>query len=131
MLEAFAKITKKLLGLDQEVETPLDAKAEFHLLYDGITVGILAVENGVWTFRYTDEFRQHPELRPIVEFPDLNKVYRSDALWPFFQMRIPSRTQESVEDIIKREHIQENDEVRLLKRFGRRTIANPYELVAA
>lgn len=131
MLEAFAKVTRKLLGLDREIETSPEAKAEFYLLYDGIKIGILSVDDGVWTFRYTDEFRRHPELRPIVEFPDVNDTYRSVSLWPFFQMRIPSRTQEEVGEIMRQEHIQENDEVELLKRFGKRTIANPYELIAA
>ena len=129
MLEAFTKVTKRFLGLRDKIETPRDAHAKFHLKYDDLTVGILCVDHGHWIFRYSDEFRKRSDLRPIVEFPDVNKTYESDELWPFFQMRIPSRTQSTVEEIIERERIQENDQVRLLARFGRRTIANPYELI--
>lgn len=66
-----------------------------------------------------------------MDFPDVDKVYESKELWQFFVMRIPSPEQPEVEEIIKREHIQEDDAVSLLKRFGEYTIANPFRLRAA
>ena len=66
-----------------------------------------------------------------MDFPDVDKVYESKELWQFFVMRIPSPEQPVVEEIIKREHIQEDDAVVLLKRFGEYTIANPFRLRAA
>lgn len=103
--------------------------AQFHLIYQGLLVGVLSVSDGHWTFCYSDEFRRQQKLRPIVEFPDLNKTYTSDELWPFFGMRIPSLKQTSIHDIVVEEKIDEADEAQLLRRFGKRTIANPFELV--
>jgi len=45
-----------------------------------------------------------------------------------FASRIPSPEQAEVEEILKRENIEEDDAVSLLKRFGRKTITNPFEL---
>jgi hypothetical protein len=55
----------------------------------------------------------------------------SKELCQFFVMRIPSPEQAEVEEILKREHIEEDDAVSLLRRFGERTIANPFRLKAA
>jgi HipA-like protein len=110
-------------------ETKAPAKAAFELRYDGLRVGNLTCNDGKWTFWYSDEFRHRPDLRPLVQFADVNYVYRSDRLWPFFLLRIPSMGQADVQAALKKEHIDASDEVALLRRFGRRTIANPFELV--
>jgi hypothetical protein len=52
-------------------------------------------------------------------------------LWQFFAMRIPSLEQPEIEEILEREHIEELNSIRLLERFGKRTIANPFELKLA
>jgi HipA-like protein len=116
------------LGLREHIKAPPEVKAKFLLKYDDLLVGTLSVEDGKWKFEYSDEFRQHGSLRPIVEFPDVNKIYQSDDLWQFFASRIPSPEQAEVEEILKREQIEEDDAVSLLKRFGKRTITNPFEL---
>jgi hypothetical protein len=67
---------------------------------------------------------------PIVEFPDVDKIYESKELWQFFASRIPSPEQPEVGEILRREHISEDDSVSLLKRFGTRTISNPFQLEA-
>ena len=85
-------------------------------------VGTLSAADGLWKFEYSDEFRQQDELRPLVEFPDVDKDYESKELWQFFVMRIPSPEQPEVEEILKREHIKEDDAVSLLRRFGEHTI---------
>jgi HipA-like protein len=85
------------------------------------------VQESLWQFEYSDEFKRS-DLRPIVEFSDVEKVYQSKELWQFFAMRIPSPEQPEVEEILRREQIEEHDAVKLLKRFGGRTIANPFEL---
>jgi HipA-like protein len=110
-------------------DTKAPAKAAFELRYDGLHVGTLMHNGGKWTFWYSDEFRLRPDLRPLVQFADVNHVYRSDQLWPFFLLRIPSMGQADVQKALKHEHIDGNDEVALLRRFGKRTIANPFELV--
>jgi len=94
-------------------------------------VGTLSVADSIWKFEYSEAFRKQDELRPLMDFPDVDKVYESKELWQFFVMRIPSPEQPEVEEIIRREHIKENDAVGLLKRFGEYTITNPFILRAA
>jgi len=122
---------KEWLGFAHSVKAPPQAHAKFLLTYGDLLVGILTVENGLWKFEYSDKFRSEEDLRPIVEFPDLNKVYVNEDLWQFFASRIPSTEQPEVEEILKREHVYEDDAVGLLKLFGKRTIANPFELTFA
>lgn len=129
-IKHFARATKRWLGLDKSIHAPADVRAEFVLKYGALVIGTLSVSGGVWRFEYSDDFKQASELRPIVEFPDLNKVYESRELWQFFAMRIPSAQQEEVEYILEHEDIEEDDAVRMLQRFGKRTIANPFELEA-
>lgn len=118
------------IGNRKAVQAPPGVRAEFLLKYDDLIIGILSVADGIWKFQYSKEFRSQTDLRPIIEFPDVNRTYESKDLWQFFAMRIPSPEQVEVEEILKREHIQEDDAVRLLKRFGKRTIANPFQLEA-
>jgi HipA-like protein len=113
---------KEWLGFAHTVKAPPEAHAKFLLTYDDLLVGTLTVEGGVWKFEYSDEFRSEAELRPIVEFPDVDKIYVNDDLWQFFASRIPSTEQPEVEEILKREHVKEDDAVELLKLFGKRTM---------
>lgn len=122
---------KEWLGFAENIKAPAGVSAKFLLTYNGLLVGTLSVENGIWKFEYSDAFRKENELRPIVEFPDVNKVYQNEDLWQFFASRIPSPEQAEVEEILRAEHIAEDDAVGLLKRFGKRTIANPFQLEAA
>ena len=119
------------LSFRKDVHAPPEVRATFQLTYDNLLIGILSANDGVWRFQYSDEFKAQDELRPLVDFPDLDKVYESTELWQFFMMRIPSPEQAEVEEILKREHIEEDDAISLLKRFGEHTIANPFRLRAA
>ena len=119
---------KEWLGFARSVKAPPEAHAKFLLTYDNLLVGTLTVGDGLWRFEYSDKFKAEDELRPIVEFPDLNEIYVNEELWQFFASRIPSTEQPEVEEILKREHVKEDDAVGLLKLFGKRTIANPFEL---
>ena len=119
---------KEWLGLARSVKAPPEAHAKFLLTYDDLLVGTLTVKDGLWKFEYSDKFKSEEELRPIVEFPDVNKIYVNEDLWQFFASRIPSTEQPEVGEILRREHVEEDDAVGLLKLFGKRTIANPFEL---
>lgn len=121
------KHLQSLMGREP-LSVPGGARALFRLCYGQLPVVELSAENGLWTLRYTDEFRQQQNVRPLVEFPDVERTYVSAELWPFFAMRIPSLQQSNIRGIVDREHIDETDEVRLLQRFGRRSITNPFEL---
>jgi len=115
------------LGLKNAIEAPRKVEAIFLLKYRDLLVGTLSVRDGQWTFEYSDTFRQS-KLRPIVEFPDVQRKYIGTDLWQFFASRIPSPEQSEVESILRPENIQEDDAVSLLKRFGKRTAANPFHL---
>ena len=119
------------LGLRKPLLVSPEVQEKFELKYNDLLIGTLSVANGMWRFEYSDDFRDNGTLRSIVEFPDINKTYHSSELWQFFASRIPSLEQAEVEEILKREHIEEDDAVRLLKRFGERTITNPFYLKAA
>lgn len=119
---------KEWLGWKKEMTIAPNVRAEFQLFYGNLLVGTLSVIEGRWQFEYSDEFRQNADLRPLVEFPDLNKVYHNEELWQFFASRIPSTEQPDVETVLENEKIAEDDVVALLKRFGKRTITNPFEL---
>jgi hypothetical protein len=67
-------------------------------------------------------------IKPLADFPDLNKTYENSELWPFFASRIPSTSRPRVKKILEREEIADNDLLALLTRFGKHTITNPFEL---
>ena len=109
---------------------PQEAPASFVLMVDGITIGHLSHQGDTWVFLYSQEFKSRSqEYHAIVGFPHLDRVYESKNLWPFFLIRIPGLKQPAVQEVLKKESINANSEVDLLKRFGRKSIANPYELL--
>ena len=122
---------KEWLGFARSVKAPPEAQAKFLLTYNGLLVGTLSVDSGLWKFEYSDKFKMEEGFRPIVEFPDINQIYVNEELWQFFASRIPSTEQPEIEEILRREHVREDDAVALLKLFGKRTIANPFELTFA
>ena len=130
-IRKFYELAKDWLKASPSVQAPPDERTRFLLTYNDLLVGTLTAEKGKWQFEYSEEFKKKEELRPIVEFADVNKVYENQELWQFFASRIPSFEQAEIEAIIERENIDNTDAVSLLKRFGRRTINNPFELKAA
>jgi HipA-like protein len=129
MFNRVRALWKKWVEMDPS-DTPKSSTAMFQLCYGNIVIGSLSVREGRWRFEYTDEFRKS-NLRPLDQFPDVEKVYESDELWPFFGLRIPSLSQPAVRAAIERDKLDEKNKVELLRRFGRRTIANPYVLVSS
>ena len=100
------------------------------LYFRKLPVGSLICHEGVWSFTYTQQFKaRSEEFYPIVGFRDLEKTYRSTTLWPFFLIRIPGLGQPEVQETIRREGLDATDEVALLRRFGERTLANPFVLI--
>jgi hypothetical protein len=131
-MKAMMQRAKDWLGMKKEFKALApDAQAEFFLFLGNLPVGKLSVTGGRWRFEYSEEFKLRTDLRPIVEFPELDKVYENEELWQFFASRIPSTLQPDVEEVLESENIDETDTIALLKRFGKRTITNPFELKAA
>lgn len=119
---------------DQELDLhlPSNENASFLLKIDNVEVGKLRSENGSWVFVYSEEFKNkyQQEYKHIAGFPELSKIYKNESLWPFFLIRIPGLKQPAIKEIIEKEKIDVHNEAALLKRFGRQTISNPYELIA-
>ncbi|NJN33340.1 MAG: hypothetical protein HC817_02875 [Saprospiraceae bacterium] len=114
---------------DQEVDltTPNDTVAEFSLLYKKLIIGTLKLDNGIWSFAYSNEFKGQEEISPIVDFPNKNKIYQTRNPFPLFLSRIPSLQRLKIQHIIPQNFT--TDDVSLLKLFGKQSITNPYQLI--
>ena len=113
------------------IVTPVHESTRFVLRYGDLEVGALQLQDGVWEFRYTPAFLQQSDVLPLVDFPLPGPVFTAESLWPFFMARIPSVEQPKVREAIDREGLDEHSDVELLRRFGKRTIANPFVLQEA
>ena len=134
MKELIINTAKKLAGIWKTEEqghilTPTNVEASFKLAYRSLTVGTLTLKKGQWIFSYTSAFKQQRAIKPLPNFPDVEKTYESEELFPFFVSRIPGMGQPKVQGILEKENINDHDEVALLRRFGFRSIANPFELL--
>lgn len=123
----------KLLSLwksegQENIVTPKDVYATFILTYKNLEVGTLTLNEGVWSFRYSEDFKIQEVIKPLVDFPDTEKEYYSNELPPFFAHRIPGLGQPKVLKIIEKEKIDANNEAQMLKRFGKISITNPFHL---
>lgn len=104
--------------------------AAFLLMLDDLHVGTLSYDKGDWLFQYSEDFRETQGIKTLADFPDANKNYKSEVLWPFFISRIPSLSRKRFKKVVEQQGIAENDLLGLLAHFGRRTITNPFELMA-
>ncbi|WP_430409012.1 HipA N-terminal domain-containing protein [Kordia sp.] len=96
--------------------------------YQSQEMGYLTYEKEKWFFEYTPSFKSQNDLQPLFEFPDVNKKYENDRLWPFFLSRIPSEKQPVVETYIKKNPKHKGNLIELLKEFGSHSVNNPYTL---
>lgn len=127
------KAIKHLIGLlrseaTETMQTPTNQEMIFYLTLKKVQIGRLHLHDGIWTYAYSDEFKQQSWIKPLVDFPTPEKVYEADTLWPFFESRIPSLNQPYVQDVVKRKKIDINNTAAMLTEFGHRTIANPFAL---
>ena len=113
---------------ENDVILPTNETTKFVVRIKSLEIGYLTFEKGYWIFEYTDAFRNQDKYRRLVGFSDTKKVYTSEVLWPFFKIRIPGLKQPLVQEILKKEKIDKNNEAMLLKKFGRNNISNAYVL---
>ncbi len=113
----------------EEMFTPTEEQYAFTLEYKNLEIGTLRVQDGEWIFKYSEEFKQQQQLKPLVDFPSIHKEYRSKELWPFFASRIPSLNIPTVQETVRKRNIDAHNEVQMLSEFGRRTITNPFLLM--
>ena len=121
----FEKILARLFWSESQNDMVLATEddATFNVNLGKLLVGTLLYSAGVWYFSYSNEFKLQNRILPLANFPSKDKEYSTRDLWPFFASRIPSNAQLQIEKDRPKE-----DVVTLLRRFGRRTVANPYEL---
>lgn len=129
MIEKLKKMFWKVDGMEFN-DNPASSNGTFHLIYGKQIIGMLSYENNKWTFKYSDDFKKNQIINPIIDFPDPDKVYTNDQLWPFFASRIPSLNQSFQFKKIHKANIQRDDSVGLLRLFGNETITNPFRLLA-
>lgn len=110
------------------IVAPKDYDIDFELTYKYLKVGTLSLREGVWSFRYSEEFKKQDRIKPLLDFPDVDKVYSSEELQPFFAHRIPGLGQPKVKKIIEAENIDAQNEAKMLERFGKKSISNPFRL---
>jgi DNA repair protein RecN (Recombination protein N) len=77
-----------------------------------------------WHFSYSDDFKSQDRISPLANFPAIDKEYSTNELWPFFASRIPSNAQLQIDN-------PQDDIVKLLRDYGRKTVSNPFELLPA
>ena len=121
----FKKILARLFWSESQNDMVLATEddATFNVNLGKLLVGTLLYSAGVWYFSYSNEFKLQNRILPLANFPSKDKEYSTRDLWPFFASRIPSNAQLQIEKDKPKE-----DAVTLLRRFGRRTVANPFEL---
>ena len=115
-------------GGNEKVSFEFEGVIKFTLKINKLDIGHLYIEDSLWKFSYSNEFKEQKKYRKLAGFSDLNKTYESKILWPFFKIRIPGLKQPMILEIIEKEKLDKDNEALLLKRFGRRTVSNPYIL---
>jgi HipA-like protein len=115
----------------EELTTPVEVQVTMVLEYDGLVIGNLSHAKGIWHFEYSEAFKKQDKVDVLIDFPDKNQKYKSEFLWPFFAHRIPGLGQPQVQEIIKAARINKHNQVDLLKKFGQKSISNPFVLSEA
>lgn len=105
-----------------------DQNQTFEIKLGDKVIAYLEASEGKWKFYYDSDYKSNESKITIPGFSNFDKIYESDALWSFFKIRIPGLGQPQIIKTIKKEHIPADDEVALLKRFGRKSISNPYRM---
>lgn len=129
MIELLRKLIRKEEStVGKAVSSENKEVVKFTLKLGDLPIGYLKFADGLWFFTYSEEFKMQTKYNRLTGFSDVNKVYKSEELWPFFKIRIPGLKQPMVKDIIRTENLDESDEAILLRRFGKKTMSNPYVL---
>lgn len=122
-----SKINDNVNNISCNVE--LVPSYKFNLKYQDDIIGILGYDQGVWSFSYSEWFKNQNELQPLFEFPDTSRTYKNDKLWPFFDSRIPSTKQKKVKEYFVTHPEDKHNLVKLLSVFGNSSVNNPYKLI--
>jgi hypothetical protein len=125
------KKIKNLLSFQKKQPISLEHQETTHLFslkYHELEMGILQFIGEEWVFEYADQFKTQQVISPLIDFPELNKVYKSKILWPFFSNRIPSLKQPKIKAYIDQNPSEKQNVVKLLEVFGEYSVNNPFRL---
>ncbi len=88
-------------------------------------------KNSRYEFEYCEEIREAIEdgFVPLLCFPEVNKVYEDDRLFPVFSCRLPDRKRKNIQDILEKYGMENYDEYLLLKRSGARLPIDSLEFI--
>ena len=88
-------------------------------------------KNGQYEFAYSNGVKEAMEngFELLISFENINKVYKSDILFPTFSSRLPDRKRRGIEDILAKYDLDKFDEYKLLKRSGARLPIDNLEFI--
>lgn len=131
MLKQFKKYIKSQVKAEDLPCTyeQVNHNPKFQLKHQENTIGYLNYDGSIWTFDYSDWFKNQDDLQPLFEFPLKDKLYTSSELWPFFESRIPSIKQPKVQEYLQTHPSDRDNKVKLLELFGITSVNNPYKLI--
>ncbi len=93
-----------------------------------IVMGRLRREGDAYRFDYEPGVMRRSDVQPIPEFPELDRTYRADRLWPFFTSRLPPLKRQDVKATIAARGVSPDDTLELLVELSGGSVASPYVL---
>lgn len=94
------------------------------------TIGKLS-HNGNYNFSYFETATGAAKAgwEPLEAFPELDRTYESENLFPIFSSRLPDRKRRDIKKILEKYELSEFDEFQLLRKSGARLPIDTYEFV--
>lgn len=88
-------------------------------------------KNGQFEFTYNNEVHKAIEdgFKLLIAFPEIDKLYKSDKLFPVFASRLPDPKRRGIEVILEKYGLTEYDAYKLLKRSGARLPIDNIEFI--
>lgn len=97
------------------------------IMYGETAVAELSRQQGRYLFRYLEAFKERG-LTPLAGLPDLDEIYESAELFPYFEERIPDTRLLAVRQWIERQGLPVDDKLTLLAVLGRKVVTDCYEI---
>lgn len=88
-------------------------------------------KNGQYEFQYIEEVHSAiaDGFKPLLCFPDLDRVYKDDRLFTIFSSRLPDKKRKNIQLILDKYGLKEYDDYMLLKRSGARLPIDNLEFI--